>query len=226
MNDLIVVAGCTHREGFINEYEQQLALAGIELHLEPLSDLPAGANSISMRRRIDYIRGMATKFQSYKRLIMTDAWDVLFVGDKEEVMSRVPPTMIVSGERNCYPEPDLRHKFISTSPWKYANNGMIAGYPEYILHWLEWAEQMPNLEILDQAWFNRRIAEDQAAISLDEATELFYVVSATQEDGSLQMKGGRPWNSRFNTYPNFFHFSGKCPDDRFRAMMKGELTAL
>lgn len=226
MNDLIVVAGCTHREGFVNEYEQQLKLAGIELYLAPLQNLPAGANSITMERRIEYIRSMATRFRDYAKIIMTDAWDVLFYGDKEEVIAKIPDTLIVSAERNCYPEPHLVPRFESASPWKYANNGMLAGSPEYILNWLGWAEQMPDLGILDQAWFNRRIAEDSACVVLDEKTDLFYVVSSTQEDGSLQMRHGIPYNSRFNTYPNFFHFSGKCPDDRFRAMMKGELQVI
>jgi len=226
MNDLIVVAGATHREGFIDEYEQQLKAAGIEFHLEPLHNLPAGANSITMRRRIEYIRSIATRFKDYKNLVMTDAWDVLFYGDRDAAMAKIPDTMLVSAERNCYPEPNLMPRFMSTSPWRFANNGMIAGYPEYILHWLEWAEQMPDLEILDQAWFNRRAAENSDCVAFDEVTNLFYVVSATQEDGALQFKNGLPWNSRYDTYPNFLHFSGKCPDDRFRALLKGELGAL
>jgi hypothetical protein len=226
MSDLIVVAGATHREGFINEYEQQLAFAGIEFYLAPLEKLPLGANSITMRRRVSYIREICQKFSDRKFIVMTDAWDVLFYGTKGELISKIPATMIVSGERNCYPEPELSSRFNSTSPWRFANNGMIAGSPAYILDWLEWAEQMPDIDLLDQAWFNRRLVDDPNCIAIDETTALFYVMSATQEDGALRMKDGRPWNSRYDTSPCFFHFSGKCPDDRFRALMKGELTAI
>lgn len=218
MNDLIVVAGCTHREGFVNEYEQQLALAGIDFHLEPLASLSGGANSITMRWRIDFLRKMAHKFSDYKKIIATDAWDVLFYGEKEEVMNKIPDTLMLSAERNCYPEPGYAPHFTSSSPWKYANS-MIASSPAYLIDWLEWAQQMPDIDILDQAWFNRRAAENQTTISLDETTDLFYVVSSTQEDGSLQIKHGLPWNRRYNTYPNFFHFSGHCPVDGFRNLL-------
>jgi predicted O-methyltransferase YrrM len=224
MNDLIVVAGATHRAGFIDEYEQQLAAAGIEFYLAPLQNLASGANSISMLRRIAYMREVATKFSSYERIVMTDAWDVLFYGTKEEVFRKVPEALIVSAERNCYPEPDIALRFTSSSPWRYANNGMVAGSPRSIIEWLKWAEQMPDLGLLDQAWFNRRAAENQREMLLDETTDLFYVVSSTLEDGSLQMKARVPWNQRFGTSPNFFHFSGGCSTDNFRRMIAGAVN--
>ncbi len=223
MNDVIVVAGATHREGFIDEYEAQLAAAGIEFHLEPLGPLPGGANSINMRIRIDYFRRMAQKFIDCKGIYITDAWDVLFVGTKQELLDKAPATFLVSAERNCYPEGHLGDKIQGPTPWKYANNGMIAAYPPYLLEWCDLAEQTPDMDILDQGWFNRRLAEGSPLVPLDETTNLFYVVSATLEDGSLQAKDGRPWNSRCDSFPNFMHFSGKCPTDSFRKMMEGEL---
>lgn len=226
MNDLIVVAGATHREGFIDEYESQLRNAGVDFHLEPLFDLPAGANSITMQRRIDYIRKVCEKFVSYDKVVMTDAWDVLFYGTKEEVLSKIPGTMIVSAERNCYPEPHLAPHFQSSSPWRFANNGMLAGSPAYMLEWCDRALNEGDLAILDQAWFNRRCATGSDLVHLDETTDLFYVVSATQEDGSLQMRDGRPVNAASGKFPNFFHFSGKCPDFWFRKLWTGEISAL
>lgn len=224
---IIVVAGATHREGFLDEYESQLASADIPFHLEPLPTLASGANSITMRRRIDYMRAMCEKFIDYKRIVMTDAWDVLLMAPKEELINKVPiDGMVVSGERNCYPEPHLHSKFYSSSAWRFVNNGCLAGNPEYILEWIEKASETDDLEILDQAWFNRRRAESWTPLWIDETTELFYVVSATQEDGALQMKRYRPCNTRYDTTPCFFHFSGRCPDDRFRAMLKGEVESL
>jgi hypothetical protein len=221
VNDLIVVAGATHREGFIDEYEQQLANAGIQFHLEPLSDLPGGANSITIRRRLAYMRAMCDKFSDYERIVMTDAWDVLFFGTKEEVLEKVPSTgLLVSTERNCYPEPGLAPQFTSASPWRFMNNGMLCGVPGEILKWCGEADGHGDMNILDQAWFNRARAKKSPWFGADEHTMIFYVVSATQEDGALQVKHGRPWNTRYDSFPNFIHFSGKCPSEGVRAMIK------
>lgn len=230
--DLIVIAGATHREGFLDEYETQLACADIRFHLEPLTNLPGGANSITMRRRIDYIRAMADNFSDYAHIIMTDAWDVLFLGTKEDLLNKVGDGVEISAERNCYPEPHLRQPILNhygcdPLPWSFANNGMLFGSPAKLLELCDAASKFGDLDILDQAWFNRRLVEDRADLfSLDVLTDVFYVVSSTQEGGQLRMKNGRPWNSLCDSFPCFFHFSGKCPDDRFRALLRGEIDAL
>lgn len=230
MNDVIVVAGATHRAGFLDEYEKQLSDAGIRFHLEPLSSLPAGANSITMRRRIEYIRSVASNFSDFARIIMTDAWDVLFIGTEDELLNKVGSCVCVSAERNCYPEPQYADAIKKVSEefdrWIYCNNGMLSGHPDHLLEFCTKAEGLGDLDILDQAWFNRRRAEDSPLFEVDVLTDVFYVVSATQEDGMMQMKSGRPWNSLCDSFPNFFHFSGKCPDDRFRALLRGEIDAL
>ncbi|HEX5426643.1 MAG TPA: hypothetical protein VFW94_24235 [Candidatus Acidoferrales bacterium] len=226
MKDLIVVAGATHRHGMLDEYEAQLAAAGIDFHLWPLGPLPAGANSINMRRRIDYIRDAAQRFYDYSRIVMTDAWDVIFFGSADELMRKLGSFPTVSGERNCYPEPSLSEKIMGFTPWRFANNGMLYGSPEALLGFCLKAEETSDLNILDQAWFNRRLAEGTRLFEVDCATEIFYVVSSTLENGALEMSKGRPWNSRCGSFPMFFHFSGQCPTDRFRALLAGDIQAL
>ena len=220
MNKVIVVSGATHREGFIDEYEAQLASADIPFHLEPLEHLPAGANSINMQRRIDFFRRIANKFIDFDVVYITDAWDVLFYGTKQDLIDKAPATFLCSAERNCYPESHLADCIEGTTPWRYANNGMVAANPVYLLQWCSQAEQTADMDILDQGWFNRRRAEKSPLTPLDETTELFYVVSAWLEDGALHVKDGRPWNTQTGAFPNFIHFSGKCPSDGFRRMME------
>lgn len=223
---IIVVAYATHRAGMLDEYEAQLAAADIPFHIEQASPMPQGANSITMRRRIDYMRAMCEKFIDYERIVMTDAFDVLFFGTKQELIDKVSWVPTVSAERNCYPEPSLADKFVDVTPWRYCNNGMLSGGPDKILAFLRWAERTPDLDILDQGWFNRRMADGGMPLAIDWYTKVFYVVSATQEDGALKMEGERPWNSKTGAFPAFFHFSGKCPDDHFRAMLRGEVESL
>jgi len=227
-SDVIVVAGATHRDGFLDEYEAQLAKADIPFHLEKLDPLPYGANSITMRRRIAYMRSMCEKFIDYERIAMTDAYDVLLAPNVTvgELMDKIPEDMVVSAERNLYPEPHLYPQFTSPSNWRFVNNGMLSGSPRKIIEWLKEAENTQDLDILDQAWFNRRRVDKTVNLWIDETTELFYVVSSTQEDGALKMKDGRLWNSVCNTHPCFIHFSGKCPDSKLRQMLadgEGEL---
>ena len=121
MNDVIVVMGATHREGFMDEYEQSLSAADIPFHVEPLPALSHGANSISMSMRINYFRKMAEKFWNYQALFITDAWDVMFFGTREELIAKAPiGGFLCSAERNCYPEAHLAQSIAGTTPWRYA----------------------------------------------------------------------------------------------------------
>ena len=227
MNEVIVVAQITHREGMIDEYERQLTEAGIPFYWHQIAPLPNGANSITAAKRIAYIREMADRFREYQHIVMTDAWDVLFFGTKEELVSKLPENMIVSAERNCYPEAHLTKEFTSESPWRFANNGMLAGAPDKLLRWCDLAERnySGDAQILDQAWFNRRCL-DSHLVWLDETTSIFYVVSAWLEDGSLKLRGTRPYNTKYDTFPSLFHFSGKCDTTAFRQLLSGEIESL
>ena len=219
--DVIVVAGATHREGFLDEYESQLAKADIPFHLEQLDPLPAGANSITMQRRIDYWRKMAQQFREYGAIYITDAYDVLTFASREELIDKAPSDHVMcSAERNSYPEPELADLIEGDTPWKFANNGMICAPPEVLSRWCDEAENTTDLDILDQGWFNRRLAEKSPLVTLDTITNLFYVVSATLEDGALQVKNGRPYNAMCGTFPSYLHFSGQCPADGVRKMLE------
>ena len=218
MNEVIVVAGATHRAGLLDEYEAQLAAAGVPFHLEPLT-LPNGVCGITALDRIQYFWRIALQFLTYQTVYITDAWDVLFFGTREELIEKAPATFLCSAERNCYPEPEMATCIHGRTPWRYANNGMVAANTRYLLEWCQAALDTPDLSIHDQAWFNRQVAGDTGLAPLDDRTKLFYVVSATQEDGALKAFAQRPWNRRCGTLPNFLHFSGGCSTDGVREML-------
>lgn len=221
MKDLIVCSYATHRAGMLDEYESQLEAAGIDFHLEPVT-LADGINSVTARWKFEYMRRMCEQFSDYSRIVLTDAWDVLFFGAKENLMKNLPECFTVSTERNCWPEEQIAAGIIGDSLWRFCNAGMIAGSPEKILSWLRFMTE-PRVNLLglgEQAWFNRLVAYDHFSIARDLHTEVFYTVSADKERGELQVDyKGWPWNSRYNTSPQFFHFSGKCPTEPFRETM-------
>jgi hypothetical protein len=228
-NELIVISPITRRQGFIDEYEDQLAAAEIEFYPCPIM-LDDGIASITARWKINFIRSMCQRFQKYSRLVFTDGWDVLFYGSKQDLVDKLPSGVLVSAERNCWPERDLTESLKTTSRWSYCNPGMLSGSPERLMAWTTQALRMPDLDIMEQAWFNRRADKGDIEIIRDLTTAIFYTVSRDLEDGSLEHNCGLPWgsvcNAKYGTYPHFFHFSGKCPSVPFRAMLRGRTKSL
>jgi hypothetical protein len=223
MKDIIVVSAITERRHMIDEYEDQLAAAGIDFHLEPIT-LANGIASITARWKFEFMRRMCERFDMYERIVFTDAWDVLFFGTKGELMEKLPEELLVSAERNCWPEPGLPSRF--SRPWCYVNAGMEAGDPMAIYNWCNRSLTMPDLDLMDQAWFNRQLTDISRLRAIDCSTSLFYTVSYDREDCSLRLKNGKLWNSRFDTYPQFFHFAGPCSSVPFRAMLRGATDSL
>jgi hypothetical protein len=210
-NEVIVVAGATHRAGLLDDYQRQLEQASVPFHLEMVEPMPAGPNSMTMRRKAEFVRAMAEKFRDYKTIYITDAWDVLFFGTLEDLISKNPKKPTFSAERNAYPESDIEG--IGNTPWKYCNAGCVVGSPVDLLLWSALVRHLGiNLDILDQAWLNRHLN----MTDLDTETNLFYTVASENE--ALELKGGRPWNSVCDTYPNFLHFSGGRNADQWRTI--------
>ncbi len=177
---------------------------------------------MTMRRKIDFVRQMADKFYAnYQRIIISDAFDVQFVGPLPDDL----PYLMISAEANCYPEPNLAPQFFSPSPWRFVNAGLMIGSPGHLFAWCNQCEQLGQLDILDQQWMNRRLAEGRTdLIPIDWPTRLFYTVTRS-EQGTIQMIG-RPTNTAFGTTPVFFHFSGGTPDGPFQAMLRGDTPSL
>lgn len=219
MKDVIVVSPITERRGMLDEYEDQLAAAGIDFHLEAVQ-LADGINSMTARWKFGFLKRMCERFGEYSRIIFTDAWDVLFFGSKEELLEKIPALPIMSAERNCWPENDLNFKQEIPGPWRYYNAGMVAGCPLDIFTVVSNLLHMDDLDIMEQAWMNRQLARGRTPFSIDSRTELFYTVSFDREDGSLQTRDGKLWNLTTGTCPQFFHFSGKCSSAPFRAMLR------
>lgn len=212
LKDVIVIAGYTYRNGLLVAYEKQLADAEIEFCFEMM---PNATSNFDMEKRIAYWRELALRFSDYEQIVVTDAWDVLFFGTKEDLLSK-PKTMMISAERHCFPGPqwgeeDFTDVIKGPTKWRYSNPGMLVANPSALLEWLDVAAKSENCWS-DQAWFNRRLADGTVPVSLDATTELFYVVSSVAEDEALQLKDGRFWNSTCDTYPNFFHFAGHGAD--------------
>ena len=207
-NEVIVVAGATHRAGMLDDYERQLERAAIPFHLEIVEPMPSGPNSMTMRRKIEFVQKMAKKFINYQTLYITDAWDVLFFGTHRELVNK-SPLFRFAAETNSYPE---QVEGIGDTPWRFANAGCMVGTPARLIQWVRMVEGVGDLDILDQAWLNRHLD----LTPMDNRTALFYVIASG--DQSLRIKNGRPWNLKCDTWPNFLHFSGGGNADQWRGL--------
>lgn len=225
MKDIIVISHATHRAHLIDEYEEQLRHEHIDFHIEPVV-LEDGIGSMTMRWRVAYWQRMAEQFSKYDRIVFTDAWDVLFYGTKEALCSKIPP-LVMSAERNCWPDESLGCDIPGSGPWRYANPGMMAGYPHTISSWSKWAVSQISsewLDQMDQKCCNYLLVNHYGTVPpLDSNTAIFYVVSQDKEDGSLRHD---LTNIRYGTSPQFFHFAGPCHPSRFRSLLRKEISVL
>lgn len=217
-NDLLVIMGCSRPNLMMPEYLRMLSDSGVDTHVETLDRIQNNDQG-SLGDQIRYVKKFLDQFSDYKKIVMTDAWDVLFFGTLEDVYNKVPDTgILMAAERNLYPEPELLPQFSGNTPWKFVNGGMMCGSWFGLSEWVQKMESHPLYDPspINQRWFNRRAAEADPIVRLDTQAHLFYCMYA--EAGEMQFKDGKPWNSLTNTNPNFIHFNGRSPEGNFRAM--------
>jgi hypothetical protein len=215
---VIVCSGATERKGLLQDLEKSLFSSSIPFMLYPVPPMPGGPNDMTIQRKISFIRQCADNAKGFSRVVIADAWDVLFVGTAEELEAKIPETVLISAERSCYPEPDLAGLFMKPSKWRFCNAGLMSGSPQSLLEWCDEAEKTADQGELDQKWMNRRYCEGSPLTPIDWETNIFYTVSQF-EDGSLTVLDGKVVNIDHSTRPQFFHFSGGCSPEHFQQML-------
>jgi hypothetical protein len=215
MKDVIVVSAMTERRHMIDEYEDQLAAAGIDHYIHPVT-LDNGIVSITARWKFTFVADMCQQFRDYSRIVFTDAWDVLFFGNRWDFYEKLPIDPIISAERNCWPETGVMSNI--DGPWRYFNAGMMGGHPKWLREFAEESLKDPDADLMEQAWLNRKKLDDSQII--DYRTKVFYTVSYDREDGLLCLRDGKPYNWAHDTYPQLFHFAGPCSSVPFRKMLR------
>jgi|SRR5208282_155138 len=204
MNDLIVIMWPVSGEkGLMPHYLKQLSAAEIDVHVEPSEEF---VNTLEAQIRAQ--RFLVNQFSEYQKVIFSDAFDVLFFGSKDEVLSKIPEETVVSAaERCCWPDASRVSEYPGRTPWRFANGGLLAGTPKSILRWFDDLENHPlyppTAGDFNQRLFNLLRLETPAMMPLDETTELFYCLPG--EKNELGCEDGRPINRVCGTRPNFLH---------------------
>lgn len=229
MSDELIVltassVGPNHPEsGTLALYLSQLEDAGIDHQCDLLDSFPISGGSLQYK--IDGLRNRVVRFLNYDKVVFTDGHDMQFFGTKEYVTSKIPDAGVILGaERNCYPEPELARLIHNPLPHKFCNGGWLAGTPESFILWLDAIERHPkyNGGMLDQGWFNHRLAENDPLIQIDDHTDLVYCFfGETEYVHDLQFtEDGKPLNTVTQTTPAFLHANGKWPSEHIWARRK------
>lgn len=210
--DLLVLMGASSERGTMKEYLEQLKDSGIATHVWSIDDWE---KSGTLGFQVQKYTELCDKFKDYEYLIFTDAWDVTFYGTKADVLSKMPKDDVLwAAERNCFPDPSLGPKMKGTTPWRFANGGMVCGRPEYVSSFFHNLTNQPgyNPELLNQGYLNSLRFNQSKFVHIDTHTHLFYTLFLEQDE--LQFKNGLPYNTLLGTSPNFIHANGNWPTEQ------------
>ncbi|MDE2105683.1 MAG: hypothetical protein KGL39_51120, partial [Patescibacteria group bacterium] len=202
---VLVILGASRSNKLMPRYLDQLQAGGINFHVESLPELTSSSDGTlgwCVRKWMDF----AERFERYERLVLTDAWDVLFFGDRDELcwkLSLFAPHVLFASEKNCYPEGFLADKIKGEGPHKFVNGGMLTASPDELWRWCREVERHSEYEprMIGQQWMNRRLAEQSPLARIDSQTQLFFCLFGGYDE--LEFENGRMVNRMYGTRPLF-----------------------
>jgi hypothetical protein len=214
-HSLIVITAASCEKGTLALYREQLLNAGIPFHVEDISSQhipPLGGNSgIKTQSMID----LSTRFSDYQKIIFTDAFDMLFFGDKQSVLAKIPSDRVLWGaEKNCYPDQSIASLVPDRGPARFANGGLLAGTPAAMIDWATRLRERPSYHpnVLDQQYLNLYLAENNDLMcTIDHTSSLFFCLFGGYPE--LEFERGLPVNRMYDTHPNFCHANGHWSAD-------------
>jgi hypothetical protein len=208
-SELIVVTAASCEKGTLPLYREQLAQAGIPFYLDDISSHyipPLGGN---FRIKIESMRRLSQQFLAYERIVFTDAFDVVFFGDKDSLLAKIPTDRVLWGaEKNCYPDPAIAERIEQRPGARFANGGLLCGSPRAMIEWTHSAESHPwyHPDSLDQQWLNAMVAEKSPLAQCDFCSRIFFCLFGGYPE--LEFERGVPVNTMFQTHPQFVHANG------------------
>lgn len=190
---------------------------------------PWGGLMTKPRRLREWLRAGNCKADT---LIVTDAFDVVFVASPEEVAEEYAhwfPALLFNAEKALFPRSELKWRFDKIagderSPWKYLNSGFFIGPPEQVLALLEsmWLNDIADdfragdelhggsgrmVEPNDQGWYQTIFCAQTVPMELDCDARICQTLSDCSLD-EFDLSGDRLKNIATGSYPLVWHFNG------------------
>lgn len=169
-------------------------------------------------------RGFGTKLiETYNYLkknpritefIFVDAYDVVALSSPQEAIEKIKDRtkMLISVEKNCWPDSSLASKYPKTdSEWKYINSG---SYYSPSKLFIDMIEANPPLYIDDdQLWMTNRFLNNPNDKVLDYDCEVFQAYSFISDD-DFGYENKRLQNLKTKSQPVLIHSNGKTDDTK------------
>lgn len=192
-------------------YLQQLEEAGIDYKWgEPETKI---GHNLDWKGKLLWQRQALSALPSSEHVFLTDGWDVILQGNRAEIELKLPTDhILISGEKNCWPDPNCQHLYpMGPTPWMFVNSGCIVGKASDLLIEMErgFAEALPDLVADDQRfWTWLFLTGDK--IRIDYNCNLFQSMSMhiVGYDFAVNQDTHRLFNCRTGTTPNFLHWNG------------------
>ena len=169
-------------------------------------------------------RGFGTKLiETYNYLkknpritefIFVDAYDVVALSSPQEAIEKIKDItkMLISVEKNCWPDSSLASKYPKTdSEWKYINSG---SYYSPSKLFIDMIEANPPLYIDDdQLWMTNQFLNNPNDKVLDYDCEVFQAYSFISDD-DFGYENKRLQNLKTKSQPVLIHSNGKTDDTK------------
>ena len=225
MSDLIVFTAASKRSRLFDLLERQLAEAALPLHVKVY---PRGSSWASISTTEMMLANIEEALSlGHEKIVMIDAFDMLFFGNKDEIVAKIPDRVLFCADRNLVPPTMDESKFPSTeTPWRFVNGGGMAGTRGAFERFVDSirSQGYDDATETNNTVFNRILSSGgDRAFDIDGRAEIFH--NMYLGEGELSVRDGRPFNGLTGTFPNFFHFTGGADSSGFLEMLGIEYIA-
>lgn len=208
---MIVLVCATGIQKTMPLYLRQLQAAGFDCEWG-CHDLPIGHHAGSWRGKVFWQRDALARLDPAEQVLLTDGWDIVFQGTREEVEEKFPLSdeIVISGEKNCWPDWALQSQYpMGPTPWMFVNSGGIAGTAGVLLAEMERALTHEDLVEDDQRMWTWLFLTGNR-IRIDYECRLFQTMflNIVGSDLWVRAQDKRLSNGRTGTTPNFLHWNG------------------
>jgi hypothetical protein len=119
--------------------------------------------------------------KGYTHFLYTDAWDTFALAPAGELNAKMPDGLLISGERACYPYPELAIKYpVNKSAWRFVNGGGWCGEISAFIKMYE--AQPPTDELNDQVYLTNQFLKGCEWIKLDYNCSIFQTLAFCSDD--------------------------------------------
>lgn len=144
----------------------------------------------------------------FTHVLYTDGGDTLAVAGEGEILQKFAATqcggVLISGEKNCYPDWPLHKSYPQGTPWKYINAGGWIGTRDAAGACLEWIAASGIVD--DQRAWTRGYLTSSIPVMVDEWCQIFQTMN--RQFGEFQQAGARLVNAATGSTPCVIHWPG------------------